>query len=159
MGVMMSRYLPGIGLGLALLALGPATSAFATLSESERMQMALLMKADPSVEMQVEFEADSADVKPGSLSALHRLGKALSDAALNDAVLMIGVHADAIDDPTSRSLAERRAETIKQFLVSNYKIDADRLVTSALRASPDRPNGVRIVNISKRPSEGDAPAK
>lgn len=153
----MSRLLLGIGLGLALLALEPATNAAAALSESERMQMALLMIADPSVDLQIDFEADSADVKPESLSALHRLGEALSDVALKDAVLMIGVHADAIDDPKSQDLAERRAETIKQFLVSNFKIDADRLVTSALRASPDHPHGVRIVNISKRPSEGDAP--
>lgn len=160
---MMARHLfiLSIGLGAALLVLGPATGANAELSEAERMQMVQLTITAPSVNMQIDFAADSEDVAPGSVSALHHLGEALSDVALKDTTFMVGVYADAVNDPKSQDLAERRAERIKQFLVSSYKIDADRLVTSALPASPNYPGGgLRVVNISSnKPSGGTAPEK
>jgi outer membrane protein OmpA-like peptidoglycan-associated protein len=150
---MMLRYLLNAVLALALSAL--ATSALAGgLSEGDRQQAKLNR---PGVTMEIRFEADTADVKPESLSALNNLGKALSDAELKGAVFMIAVPADANDDPRSQDLAKRRAETIRQYLVSNYKIDADHLVTSAISASPDHPNSVRIFNISDKPAEEAAP--
>jgi outer membrane protein OmpA-like peptidoglycan-associated protein len=159
MGVMMSRRLLIVVLALVLSALAPTTNALAGgLSEAERQQVGLEINR-PYVTLEIRFEADTTDVTPGSLSELIHLGKALSDAQLKSATFMIAVYADAIDDPKSLDLAERRAETIRQYLVSNFKMDADRLVTSALPASADNHNRVRVINMSDKPSEKAAPEK
>ena len=50
----------------------------------------------------------------------------------NRQVLIIG-HSDAMGDPASnRQLSERRAERVKEILVNNYEIAADRLSTEGL---------------------------
>jgi outer membrane protein OmpA-like peptidoglycan-associated protein len=152
MGTMMSRFLLNAFLVVVLSAVMPMTNALAGgLSEDELQQVGLEISR-PSINLEIDFKSDTADVTPDSLSALDKLGKALSDDELKGGVFMIAVYAEAIDDPKSRDLAERRAETIKQYLVSNFKIDTNHLLTSAIAGSPDRPNRVRIVNISAKPS-------
>jgi OmpA family protein len=159
MGVMMSHRLLIVVLALVLSALAPMTNAFVGgLSAEERQQVGLEVNR-PYITIEIRFEADTTDVTPKSISELIHLGKALSNAQLKSATFMIAVYADAIDDPKSLDLAERRAETIKKYLVSNFKMDADRLVTSAIPASPDHSNGVRIVNISDKPGGEAAPQK
>jgi hypothetical protein len=155
--MMMSRHLLKTVLTLACLALAPTTSVLAGgLSAGDRQQVEL-ETSRPSVELDIHFNFDTADVSQGSFSDLDLLGRALTDESLKGMTFMIAAHADAIDDPKSRDLAERRAETIKHFLVSSYRIDAGHLVTSAIPASPDHPNGVRITSISDEPSKGAAP--
>ena len=142
-------------LALVLSVLVPMTNALAGgLSAEERQQA-----SRPSITLGIRFEADTTNVSPDSLSGLIHLGRALSDDQLKSASFMIAVFADAIDDPKSLDLAERRAETIKQYLVSNFKMDADRLVTSALNASTDDYARVRVINIGDAPDKQATPEK
>lgn len=151
----MSRFILNALLASVLSAVMPMTSALAGGLSAEELQQVGLEISRPSINLEIDFKSDSADVTPKSLLELDKLGRALSNAELKGGVFVIAVYADAIGDPRSRDLAERRAETIKQYLVSNYKIDANDLVTSAIAGSPDHPNGVRIINISDKPHEGE----
>lgn len=158
-GVVMSRHLLNTALAIALSALMAATGALAGgLSEDESRQAKLQINR-PSIDLEIRFEWNTADVAASSVSALNDLGEALSDPELKEATLMIAAYADAIDDPKSQDLALRRAESIKQYLVSNYKIAADHLVTSAIPGSADHRNRVRVINISDKPSGETTPQK
>lgn len=155
----MSRFLLKTFLALALSVVAPMTGALAGGLSQEELQQVGLEISRPSIDLKIDFKSDSADVTPESLPDLAKLGRALSNDELKGGVFLIAVYADAIDDPKSRDLAEHRAETIKQYLVSNFKIDANHLLTSAIPGSPDRASRVRIVNIVDKPSQADLPAK
>jgi outer membrane protein OmpA-like peptidoglycan-associated protein len=74
-------------------------------------------------------------------------------------VFMLGGHTDAKGtDGYNQSLSERRAETVKKFLMENYKISAENLVSAGYgeadlknKADPNAAENrrVQIVNMAK----------
>ena len=130
-----------------------------SLSVADREQIASLAKERPQIDLEINFEYNSASVTPSSEPQLHNLGKALTSSELAGAVFMLGGHTDAKGtDGYNQSLSERRAETVKKFLMENYKISAENLVstgygetelknkTDPLAAENRR---VQIVNMAK----------
>lgn len=130
-----------------------------SLSVADREQVAALAKSRPQVDLEINFEYNSAQVTPASEPQLHSLGKALTSAELNGSVFMLGGHTDAKgSDGYNMSLSERRAETVKKFLIDNYQIPAENLVSTGygkteLKNKSD-PFGaenrrVQVVNMAK----------
>jgi len=130
-----------------------------SLSIADREQVASLAKTRPTVDLEINFEYNSAAVSPKAEPQLHSLGKALTSAELAGSVFMLGGHTDAKGtDGYNQSLSERRAETVKKFLTENYKIPAENLVSAGygetdLKNKTD-PNAaenrrVQIVNMAK----------
>ena len=130
-----------------------------SLSANDREQVASIAKTRPAVDLEINFDYNSAAVTPTSEPQLHSLGKALTSAELAGAVFMLGGHTDAQGtDGYNQSLSERRAETVKKFLMENYKIPAENLVSAGygetdLKNKTD-PNAaenrrVQVVNMAK----------
>jgi len=101
------------------------------LSRADRDQMAEIAAKRPKIDVEINFDLNSADLAPGAEPQLNSLGKALTSPELQGTVVMLGGHTDAKGtDDYNQKLSERRAETVKRFLVENYKVAPDLLVTS-----------------------------
>src|SRR5207244_13052868 len=107
----------------------------------------------------VFFDYAAARITPQAASVLTTLGRALVDARLaNDAFLIAG-HTDAKGgDDYNLGLSHKRAESVRQFLIENFKIAPAKLVAKGFGRqhlkNPKLPlasenRRVQIVNLSK----------
>jgi outer membrane protein OmpA-like peptidoglycan-associated protein len=130
-----------------------------SLSVADREQVASIAKTRPAVDLEINFDYNSAAVTPTSEPQLHSLGKALTSAELSGAVFMLGGHTDAKGtDGYNMTLSERRAETVMKFLMETYKIPAENLVSAGYgetdlknKADPSAAENrrVQVVNMAK----------
>ena len=82
----------------------------------------------PNVDVQILFAFDSAEILPEARPALDELGKALSDPKLTGGTFLIAGHTDAKgSDAYNLALSQRRAASVKAFLVETYHVDGGRL--------------------------------
>ena len=83
----------------------------------------------PSVDLEVLFEYNSARIAPAALATLTTLGRALTDARLAGDYFLIAGHTDAKGGADyNLRLSQQRAESVRDFLVREFRIDAKRLV-------------------------------
>jgi outer membrane protein OmpA-like peptidoglycan-associated protein len=102
-----------------------------SLSLEDRDQMAAIVTKRPEVDLDINFDYNSSALTPKVEPQLNNLGKALTSAELAGSVVMLGGHTDAKGgDPFNQRLSERRAETVKHFLMENYNIPAANLVSA-----------------------------
>lgn len=102
-----------------------------SLSLDDRQHMAEIAAKRPKIDVEINFDFNSAELTPRAEPQLNSLGKALTSSELAGTVVMLGGHTDAKGtDDYNQKLSERRAETVKRFLVDNYKVSPDLLVTS-----------------------------
>ena len=131
-----------------------------SLSSGDRQQVAEIARSRPTVDLEINFEYNSAAVNPSAESQVHSLGKALTSSELAGSVFMLGGHTDARGSDTyNQKLSERRAETVKAFLISTYKIPAENLVSAGYgeselknKANPNAAENrrVQIVNMAQQ---------
>ncbi len=131
-----------------------------SLSLDDREQMATIAARRPKVDLEINFDYNSAAVTPKAEPQLNSLGKALAGSELAGSVIMLGGHTDAKgSDDYNQGLSERRAEAVKRFLIDNYKIPAANLVTAGYgKKGPKNPSDlyaaenrrVEIVNMAER---------
>ena len=101
-----------------------------SLSLGEREQIAELASAKPKIDLEIQFDYNSADIAKTSIPSVQALGKALSDPTLKGSTFVVAGHTDAIgSDPFNQDLSERRADTIKRYLVEKFGITGSDLVT------------------------------
>jgi outer membrane protein OmpA-like peptidoglycan-associated protein len=99
-----------------------------TLGEREKVQEIAATK--PSIDLEVNFDYNSASVSDRARPTVMTLGKALSNPDLKGSVFLIAGHTDAKGgDAYNMKLSERRAEAIKDYLVSKFGIPAENLVS------------------------------
>jgi outer membrane protein OmpA-like peptidoglycan-associated protein len=102
-----------------------------SLSTEDREHMAAIAPTRPKVDLEINFDYDSADLTPRSEPQLNNLGKALSSGELAGSVFMLGGHTDVKgNDEYNQTLSERRAETVKRFLIERYRVPAANLVSA-----------------------------
>lgn len=128
-----------------------ALSAEAAVERAERKQL-------PSVDLEVLFEFDSAQMTAAAIEVLTPLGRALSDERLADGQFLIAGHTDGKGRASyNLELSQRRAEAVREFLMVNFKIDGGRLIAKGFGESrlknPQQPRAsenrrVQIVNIA-----------
>ena len=131
-----------------------------SLSLDEREKVAEIASAKPSIDLDIQFEYNSANISQAALPAVQELGKALSDPALKGSTFVVAGHTDAVGGDTfNRDLSERRAETIKRYLSDKYGIAGADLVTVGYGKSklkdPNAPTAavnrrVQVVNLSTK---------
>ncbi len=100
------------------------------ITVEERADVAKLIEESksPNVDVQVFFAFNSAGISPEARPALDELGKALSDPKLASGTFLIAGHTDAKGrDAYNLALSQRRAQSVKGFLVETYHVDDDRL--------------------------------
>lgn len=99
------------------------------ISVEERTQVAEIAKDKPGIDLEIYFAYDSAAIERESLPGLVNLGQALTDGALKESVFLIGGHTDGRgSNDYNLHLSERRADSVRAFLVQSFKIDPRRLI-------------------------------
>lgn len=121
----------------------------------------LITKSQPSIDLNLAFEDQSADITPETAAELMKLGKALSDKNMKGNIYLIAAYTDASEDQdVSQALSEQRAAAVKAFLHDRFGIANDRLVTvgygsSKLKNTTDplapENNRIEIINLGKNP--------
>jgi outer membrane protein OmpA-like peptidoglycan-associated protein len=101
-----------------------------SLSLVEREEIAEIASTKPKIDLEIQFDYDSADISKNSMPAVQELGKALSNSSLRGSTFVVAGHTDAVGGETyNQDLSERRADTIKRYLTEKYGINGTDLVT------------------------------
>ena len=94
--------------------------------------------AAPSVNLTVNFALGSAELTPQAIAALDDLGKALSSDILANFRFRVEGHTDTVGTREfNRSLSERRAAVVVEYIAEKFKVATGRLEPAGLGA--DRP--------------------
>ena len=80
-----------------------------------------------SVEDRVLFDTEKAEIKPGAAEALQQITGSISQRYRTSQVRVMGFADSRGDKSYNRELSEKRAEAVKNYLVSNGRIDAARV--------------------------------
>jgi outer membrane protein OmpA-like peptidoglycan-associated protein len=94
----------------------------------------------------IHFDFDSAGIKPDSYPLLDEYGKALR-GGLSEAVIAVAGHTDSKGtDEYNLGLSEKRANAIKEYLITKHGIAPERILVKAYGknqpiASNDTPDG------------------
>ena len=84
--------------------------------------------AQPSVDLAVNFEFNSARLTTDAALTLDQLGRALNDPALASSRFQVAGHTDGVGgDAFNQTLSERRAAAVKDYLVVHHRIAVGRL--------------------------------
>jgi outer membrane protein OmpA-like peptidoglycan-associated protein len=101
-----------------------------SITFEEREQLADLTRAKPSIDVEVSFDYGSANIGQSAMPYVVALGKALSNDDLRGNTFVIAGHTDGAGSTSfNQDLSERRADSIKRYLVDHYNIPAQSLVT------------------------------
>jgi OmpA-OmpF porin, OOP family len=83
---------------------------------------------NPTVAITVLFDFDSAVILSDAMHNLNSLGQALQSSQLAPYRIRVEGHTDSVgSDQYNLQLSTRRAESVKQYLVRNFRIAAERL--------------------------------
>jgi len=101
-----------------------------SLSVTEREEIATIAKDKPNIDLEITFDYNSADISSKSLPSVQALGKALTNPDLKDSTFIVAGHTDAAGgEAYNQDLSERRADSIKRYLVDKFGIAGSDLVT------------------------------
>ena len=101
-----------------------------SLSQSEREEIAAIVKDKPKIDLEITFDYNSADISAKSIPSVQALGRALTNTELKGSTFVVAGHTDAAGgEEYNQSLSERRADAIKKYLVDKYGINGSDLVT------------------------------
>jgi outer membrane protein OmpA-like peptidoglycan-associated protein len=131
-----------------------------SLSLGEREEVAQIASTKPNIDLDIQFDYNSAQIRKASMPAAEELGKALSNPSLKGSTFVVAGHTDAIgSEAYNQDLSERRADTIKRFLTDKYGINGTDLVTVGYgKDKPKDPNApmdpanrrVQVVNMETK---------
>jgi outer membrane protein OmpA-like peptidoglycan-associated protein len=131
-----------------------------SLSLGEREEIAEIASTKPNIDLDIQFDYNSAEITKTSLPSVQELGKALSDSSLKGSTFVVAGHTDAIGgEAYNQDLSERRADTIKRYLTDKYGINGANLVTVGYgKSKPKDPNApmdpvnrrVQVVNMDTK---------
>lgn len=131
-----------------------------SLSSGEREEIATIAAEKPNVDLVITFDYDSADISASSLPSVQSLGKALTDPNLKGSTFVVAGHTDGVGgDAYNQELSERRADSIKRYLVDKFGIASNDLITVGYgKSKPKDPNApmdpanrrVQVVNLASK---------
>jgi outer membrane protein OmpA-like peptidoglycan-associated protein len=100
-----------------------------SLTGDERNELAAVAKERPSIDLQINFDYNSAEITSRAAADLINLGRALTNPEIQGGVFLVGGHTDAKGgDEYNQRLSERRAQAVKDFLINKFRIADDTLV-------------------------------
>lgn len=101
-----------------------------SLSSGEREEIATIAQDKPNIDLEINFDYDSADISARSMPSVQALGKALTDPGLKGSTFVVAGYTDAAGgEAYNQDLSERRADSIKRYLVDKFGIASSDLVT------------------------------
>ena len=100
-----------------------------SITEEDRTKVAEIARNKPSIDLEINFDFNSAVLNPKATPLAVELGRTLVNPQLRGIVFLVGGHTDAKGgDAYNLDLSRRRAEAIKAFLVEFYGVAAANLV-------------------------------
>ncbi|OKO74247.1 membrane protein [Bradyrhizobium sp. NAS80.1] len=131
-----------------------------SLSSTEREEIATAAKDKPNIDLEITFDYNSANISAKSMASVQALGRALTSPDLKGSTFVVAGHTDAAGtEAYNQDLSERRADSIKRYLVDKYRIAATDLVTVGYGKSklkdPSQPMAevnrrVQVVNMENK---------
>ena len=131
-----------------------------SLSMGEREEIAEIASTKPKIDLDIQFDYNSAEISKTSMPSVQELGKALSNPDLKGSTFVVAGHTDAIGgEEYNQGLSERRAESIKRYLTDKYGLASADLVTVGYgKSKPKDPNApldpinrrVQVVNMASK---------
>jgi outer membrane protein OmpA-like peptidoglycan-associated protein len=131
-----------------------------SMSMGEREEIAEIAATKPKIDLEIHFDFNSADISKESMPSVQALGDALSDPQLRGSTFVVAGHTDGVGgEAFNQDLSERRADTIKHYLVDHYHISSGDLVTvgygkTKLKDAADPTDGinrrVQVVNMDTK---------
>jgi outer membrane protein OmpA-like peptidoglycan-associated protein len=101
-----------------------------SLSLNEREEIATIVQDKPKIDLEINFDYNSADISAKSLPSVQALGRALSNPDLKGSTFIVAGYTDAAgSDGYNQDLSERRADSIKRYLTDRFSIPGADLVT------------------------------
>src|SRR4029077_3037000 len=92
-----------------------------SLRAIEREEIATIVKDKPKIDLEINFDYNSANISNRSLPSVQALGRALSNPELKGSTFVVAGHTDAVgSDSYNQDLSERRADSIKRYLVDKF---------------------------------------
>ncbi len=122
-----------------------------SLSSIEREEIAAIVKDKPKIDLEINFDYNSADISAKSLPSVQALGRALTNANLKGSTFVVAGHTDAAGGESyNQDLSERRADAIKRYLVDKYGIAGADLVTVGYGKSKLKDPGQPMAEANRR---------
>ncbi|SHG42170.1 OmpA family protein [Bradyrhizobium erythrophlei] len=122
-----------------------------SLSVTEREEIATAAKDKPNIDLEITFDYNSADISSKSLPSVQALGKALTNPDLKGSTFVVAGHTDAAGtEAYNQDLSERRADSIKRYLVDKYGIAGSDLVTVGYGKSKLKDPGNPLAEVNRR---------
>jgi len=122
-----------------------------SLSNTEREEIASMAKDKPNIDLTITFDYNSADISAKSLPEVQKLGRALTNPDLQGSTFLLAGHTDAAgSDNYNQDLSERRADSIKRYLMENFQIGANDLVTVGYGKSKLKDPAQPLAEVNRR---------
>jgi outer membrane protein OmpA-like peptidoglycan-associated protein len=122
-----------------------------SLSNAEREEIATIAKDKPNIDLTITFDYNSADISAKSLPEVQKLGRALTNDNLKGSTFLLAGHTDAAGgEAYNQELSERRADSIKRYLMDNYHITAGDLVTVGYGKSKLKDSSQPLAEVNRR---------
>ncbi|WP_454624099.1 OmpA family protein [Bradyrhizobium cenepequi] len=122
-----------------------------SLSSAEREEIATIVKDKPKIDLEINFDYNSAQINARSLPSVQALGRALTNADLKGSTFVVAGHTDAAGgEAFNQDLSERRAEAIKRYLIDKYGINGSDLVTVGYGKSKLKDPGQPLSEANRR---------
>jgi outer membrane protein OmpA-like peptidoglycan-associated protein len=131
-----------------------------SLTLDERQELATVAKDKLSIDIDIEFAYNSAQIGATAMPGITALGKALSSPPLANGTFMLAGHTDGKGgDAFNQDLSERRAEAVKHYLITRYKLPAANLIAvgygKSMLKNKDNPfapenRRVQVVNMAAK---------
>ncbi len=101
-----------------------------SLTTDERDKITTISQKKPNIDLEINFEYNSAKIASSAMPQVTALGQALSSSDLKGSTFVVAGHTDGKGNDTyNQSLSERRADAVKRYLMDKYKLDESSLVT------------------------------
>ena len=127
------------------------------ITVEERAKVAEIAKSKPSVDLEITFAFNSAEIGPRAEPALLALGKALADPGLAGATFLVAGHTDGKGSAAyNLALSEKRAAAVKRYLIAEFRLSEARLLAlgygferlkNAADPAADENRRVQVVNL------------
>jgi outer membrane protein OmpA-like peptidoglycan-associated protein len=122
-----------------------------SLSSAEREEIATMAKDKPNIDLEINFDYNSADISKRSLSSVQALGQALTNPDLKGSTFIVAGHTDAVGgDIYNQDLSERRADSIKRYLTDKFGIAGSDLVTVGYGKTKLKDPGHPTADVNRR---------
>ncbi|MGY3584156.1 outer membrane protein OmpA-like peptidoglycan-associated protein [Bradyrhizobium sp. USDA 4341] len=142
---------PGLNADQAKFVQSVRGRATRSLSSTEREEIATIVQDKPKIDLEINFDYNSADISAKSLPSVQALGRALTNQDLKGSTFVVAGHTDAAGgEDYNQGLSERRADAIKRYLVDKYGINGTDLVTVGYGKSKLKDPSHPMADVNRR---------